>query len=475
MRKSRIFLLVGSISLMVACAVWFFGESAASKNVSKFEVVTEVMTLIAKESVYDTSEQKLVEGALRGMAGAIDDPYSTYYSQQEAAVHNQALAGERIGIGIELAEKQGKFVVVSPVKSSPADKAGIRSLDEIVQIDDTRVEGKSMGEIMALIQGKEGQKISLVLYRPGEDRHIKVTLKREKLKNDTVQMQVINVEDTPIGFVTVSMFGEKTAEDWQKTLEQLVEAKVKGLIVDVRDNPGGYLHSVAHMMSTLNPNEKIFSYMQNNAGEMEAMTTAGSDDLKKFAKQLTNWPVVVLQNEGSASASEVFAGGLQDWKRATIMGVTSFGKGTVQQTWELQNGGELKLSTNKWLTPSKQWIHGIGIEPDIEVLQHPLFAMETKTLAGSFKPGDFSEEIAYSQRVLNELGYNAVRQDGYFDAATAKVVSGYRERHDLISGHQMDEQFFKQLTAELEKFKGNPINDMPLQMGLSFIMHQLEM
>lgn len=129
-------------------------------------------------------------------------------------------------------------------------------------------------------------------------------------------------------------------------------------------------------------------------------------------------PIIILQNEGSASASEVFAGALQDWKRAVLIGVTSFGKGTVQQTWELQNGGEVKLSTNKWLTPSKRWIHQVGIEPDLEVEQHPLFKMEQKLLKGRFEVGEYSEELAYSQRVLSELGYNIGRTDGFFDMDT---------------------------------------------------------
>ena len=296
-----------------------------------------------------------------------------------------------------------------------------------------------MGDVLNLIQGKEGEKVKLVLYRPSLDRHIKVNIERKKLKNETVHAETITIEDTKIGYMTITMFGENTATEWQKALNNMLDEDVEGLIVDLRDNPGGYLHSVAQILSTLGPNEKIFAYMQNHDGAIEALKTAakseevkkdkkdkkdkegkeGEEGEEKVEKVLNSLPITVLQNEGSASASEVFSGAMKDWKRGTIIGMKSFGKGTVQQTWDLQNGGELKLSTNKWLTPSQQWIHGIGIETDIEVKQHPLYSVELKLLSGRFEPQDFSEEIAYSQLVLSEFGYKMVRDDGFFDEVTA--------------------------------------------------------
>lgn len=472
-RKGRIFFVFGIVCLAVASFI-LWKETRISGGEATFGVIREVMTLIQKESVYDTSEEQLVEGALRGIAGAIRDPYSTYYSEQEARVHKQSLASERVGVGIELSLVNGKFIVVSPVKESPAEKAGIRPLDELIQVDETRVTGKAMSEVMTLIQGEEGEAVTFVIYRPADDRHIKVTLQRAAMKNNTVQAKVITVAERPIGYVAISLFGEATAEQWIQALQMLANAKVEGLVVDVRDNPGGYLQSVAALMSTIESEGKVFAYMQNNKGELEVLKTVSSDALKQAQKFVQPLPIAVLQNEGSASASEVFTGALQDWKRATIIGVTSFGKGTVQQTWALQNGGEVKLSTNKWLTPSKKWIHNVGIAPDIEVEQHPLFHVETRPITGRFEAGDYSEHVAYAQLVLNELGYDAVRQDGYFDAETAKVVAIFRRHYDLYDGNHMDEAFFAKLTEELHKFKGDSVNDMPLQMGLGYIMHQLE-
>ena len=248
-------------------------QSNKPKEQANFAVVNELHELITDKSVYDVTSEKLVEGALRGMTNAINDPYSTYYTQQEAAFHKQTLASERVGIGLELSEVNGKFIVVAPVKSSPAERAGIRPLDELVQINETRLEGLSMSEVMKLMQGKEGESVELVLYRTELEKHLKISVKREKLKNETIRTQLLEVEGTKIGYVMISLFAEKTGEEWKQALDVLFAKEVEGLIIDVRDNPGGYLHSVTQMMSLMEQNEKIFAYMQNHDGVIEPLKT----------------------------------------------------------------------------------------------------------------------------------------------------------------------------------------------------------
>lgn len=470
MRKSRVILF--SIIVIVVGSGFFLwktdGLFAKKAPADDLAVVDEMYTLIGKQSVYDTAPQLLVEGALRGMAQAIKDPYSTYYNAEEAAIQKQTLAEERVGIGVEMTEKYGKFIIISPVKNSPAEKAGVRPYDEIVQIDDVRLEGKTMGEVMRLMQGKAGQEVTLVLYRPAAERHVKLTIERAALKNETVEARVLEKGDELFGYISIAMFGEKTADEWKRAVEQLEQQKVEGWIIDVRDNPGGYLHSVAGMISTFEDRARVFAYMENGEGALESLMTE-----PKLIASL-NKPVVILQNEGSASASEVFAAAMQAWERATIIGTTSFGKGTVQKTWELKNGGEVKLSTNKWLTPTKQWIHGKGITPDIEVKQHPLFAVEMRPLTGTYKQGDFSEEIAYVQHVLFELGYPIVRSDGFFDEQTAQAVVQFRKNFELAEDAQLDELFYTALQTEIKKYKEQKEHDLQLEMGLSFLLHALE-
>ncbi len=477
MQKGRIFILLGTICLVVAIFIVWQGLNSKEKEettVSGMPVIDEVYSLINEKSVYSVPEQKLIEGALRGMTNALEDPYSTYYTEKEAALHKQSLAGQRVGIGIEVTEKNGRFIVVSPVKSSPAEKAGIRPFDEIVQVDDQRVDGKTLGELLELIQGEAGDEVTLVLYRPSDDKHIKVTLQRMEMKNDTVDTQVFEVEDTKIGYVSISLFGEKTANEWIEATKQLLDQNVKGFVVDLRGNPGGYLHSVAAIVSSIGKEGEIFAYMQNGEGAMEPLQTAKIEVEQEYLDKMRKLPIIVLQNEGSASASEVMAGAVQSWDRATIIGVQSFGKGTVQETWDLQNGGELKLSTNKWLTPKRDWVHGVGVKADIEVEQHPLFLLEIVPLTGNFEEGDFSEEVAYVQKVLNGLGFAVKRTDGFYDKETADAVALYRERNDLMAGRIMNEEFFNSIAEQVVAYKEEQQHDSQLQMGLSVMVHILE-
>ncbi|MFY3791522.1 S41 family peptidase [Ureibacillus sp. MALMAid1270] len=477
MRKGRIFIFLGTICLLIALfIVW---QSLNSKeqeeaSVSNVTVIDEVYSLISQKSVYSVPEEKLVEGALRGMTNALEDPYSTYYTEKEAALHKQSLAGQRVGIGIEVTEKNGRFIVVSPVKSSPAEKAGIRPFDEIVQVDDQRLDGKTMGELLQLIQGEAGQEVTLILYRPSTDRHIKVTVERMEIKNDTVESEIIEIEKAKIGYVSLSLFGEKTANEWVEATKELLSQDVEGLLVDLRDNPGGYLHSVAAVLSSIEKDGEIFAYMQNGSGAMEPLYTAKIEEEQEYLEKMKSIPIVILQNEGSASASEVMVGAVKSWNRGKIIGVKSFGKGTVQETMELQNGGELKLSTNKWLTPKRDWIHGVGVGVDVEVEQHPLYLLEVIPLSGNFEEGNFSEEIAYVQKVLNGLGYSITRTDGFYDKQTADAVELYREKNNLVEGNHMNDDLFKSISEQVIAYKQEKQHDLQLQMGISVMVHVIE-
>ena len=477
MRKSRFFVLLAVVCLIIAGFI-FWQSSKESEmggtKVSDVAVIDQAYSLIKENSVYGTKESALIEGAIRGMAGALQDPYSTYYTEKEAALHKQSLAGQRVGIGIEITEKNGKFIVVSPVKSSPAEKAGIRPFDEIVQVDEERLDGKTLGELMQMIQGEAGEKISLVLYRPSTERHIKISVERAEMNNKTVSSKVMKVDETEIGYVSISMFGEKTAEEWVEATKKLISDDVEGIIVDLRDNPGGYLHSVAAVVSSIEKDNNVFAYMQNGKGAMEPLKTSKLEADDFYLEKMKKFPIIVLQNEGSASASEVMAGAVQSWERALLVGSTSFGKGTVQETWGLDNGGELKLSTNKWLTPERQWIHGKGIEADIEVEQHPLFSLEVLPLTGEYGEGDFNEEVAYTQKVLSGLGYNVARTDGFYDENTAEAVVLYREQNELKKGRHMDDDFFVSISEQVAKYKQNVENDAQLNMGISVMMNRLK-
>ncbi|TQR32153.1 PDZ domain-containing protein [Lysinibacillus sphaericus] len=480
MRKIMAGVGVLASSLLLGSGVYFDWFNLGDKKepvVTEVDSINEALNLIEEKSVYSTKKDVLVEGALRGMADAIKDPYSTYYSKEEAEQHRQMLAEERVGIGIELSENNGKFIVVSPVRSSPADKAGMRSLDEIVQVDGVRVDGKKMSELMHLIQGEKGTKVTIVVYRPSEDKHIKMTMERAAISNKTVTSEVVNVENTPLGYVEIALFGEKTANEWVAETSKLLRKDIKGLVIDVRDNPGGYLHSVAALLSTVLEKGKVFAYMQNAEGAMEPLKTESKSFDEKYLQTMYKIPIVVLQNAGSASASEVLSGALKSWGRASLIGVKSFGKGTVQESWSLKNGGELKLSTNKWLTPKREWIHGQGIEANLVVEPNELFAFQMHPLSGKFKEGDMSEEIAYTQNALKKLGFKIARLDGYLDESTEEAVKLYREDKKLKKAEDnfnLDTTFFNSLNETLKKYKEDRQNDLQFQMATSFLLHNIK-
>lgn len=473
--KSRLFLFL-SLTVLAVVIYTFIRQQFITVEVEgedELAVVEELYTLIEEQSVYDLDSKELIEGALRGMASAIEDPYSSYYSKEEAKIQKASLAGEKVGIGIEISEMDGKFIIVSPVKSSPAEKAGIRPYDELIQVNDERVAGKTIGEVVQLMQGKKGEEVSLVLFRPSLERHIKVVVERAEMKNETVTSEIIKVEDVPIGYITINLFAENTLEQWLKAVAQFSDQNVQALIVDVRDNPGGYLHSAAGIISTIGEADQVFGYMQDGNGHLEPLKTVNIEEIEGFRKVIRKLPLVVLQNEGSASASEVFTAAMQSWGAGTIVGTTSFGKGTVQETWNLTNGGAVKLSTNKWLTSKEEWVHGKGVKPDVEVIQHPLYTTEFVPIRGSYEVGDFSEEIAYAQKILHGFGFPIVRQDGYFDETTQKAVVAFREKYNLHEGDELDELFFEKMQEQVVLYKSKEENDLQLQMGISYIMHKL--
>lgn len=449
----------------------FTTEQAPATNIS---VIEQMLKLIQKNSVYDTKESTLVEGALKGMAAAIQDPYSTYYTESEAKLHEASLAEQKAGIGIELSEQNGKFIIVSPVKDSPAEKAGIRPLDEIVQIDNVKLQGQTMKKVLTLLQRDVGDTIEMVLYRSSIDEHIRLKITVQQMKNTTVSVKTETVQDTMLGVITIRLFAENTAQEWRQAVQQLQKQNVKGLIVDVRGNPGGYLHSVAGVLSTLQKPGTTFAYMENNKGVLEPLHTEQLDNDESIQKTLRKWPITVLQNEGSASASEVFSGALKAWDKATLVGTTSFGKGTVQQSWDLNNGGQVKLSTSKWLTPNEQWIHKVGIPPDVEVEQHGVFALEQIQLIHTYERGDYNADISYVQRALFALGFTVGEVNGYFSDELSSAVLQFKEQHNAGEGAQIDAAFYQALQEQIEKARNNEQNDLQYQMAIGYLMHIIE-
>lgn len=476
MRRSRIFAF-GILAAIAVCLVLVLdgcgkSEEKAQTSSGKFSVIDEAYDVITSNAVYKLKENDLIEGALRGMADVIGDPYSTYLTKEEAASHKESLAGERVGIGAEITRTNGKYIIVSPVKGSPSEKAGLLPYDELVQIDGERVEGITLKEVVKRIRGKQGTSVKLVVYRPESGKHVKFTIERDVIPVHTVNSEILEERGKKIGYIGLTMFGEDSAKEWQAATELLFKEGAEALLIDVRGNPGGYLHAVGAIAGSMLPEDTVFAYMEDVKGQLTPLVTEPAKDLV-FNPKLQTIPVVILQDKGSASASEVLSGALQDLGRGFVVGTTSFGKGTVQETMKLSNGGEVKLSTHKWLTPKERWIHTEGIASDLEVKQNKLFSEHLRVIADTYKEQQYHDDIAYAQVLLTALGYKTGREDGFFDEGTKDAVAVFMKDEKHKSSGKMDSTFFQTLKKSAEAYREDRANDEQLSMAIGFLHHSL--
>ncbi|AOV08479.1 S41 family peptidase [Sporosarcina ureilytica] len=479
MRKSRFLLIMLFVAVLAGSSFFLLKNTQGKKeNVGvmppdTFEVIDEAYTIIQNEGIHPVEGRALIEGALRGMADVIDDPYSTYLTEEEAAAHRESLASERIGIGAEITRSNGKFLIVAPIKSSPADKAGLQPYDEIIRIDGENIAGSSLEEVVKKIRGKQGTTLNMTIYRPDMNKHLEVSIVRDAIPVATVSNGVLEEKKRKVGYISITTFGEETAQEWKVATDAVLGGRAEALIIDVRGNPGGYLHSVSQIVSSLLEVDTVFAYMEDPKGALTPLLAENSEEIQ-YSEKLKRIPVVLLQDKGSASASEVLSGALKDSKRSIIIGTESFGKGTVQDTFDLSNGGEVKLSTHKWLTPKEKWIHGKGIPPHLEVKQDGLFSEHIRLIGVDYKEGDYHDEIAYAQRLLAGLGYKINKADGYFDKETVRAVMAFQKDKTLEANGEMNREFYMALKEEVEAFRANKENDQQLQMALDYLMHELK-
>lgn len=374
-----------------------------------------------KEKYYvDIDDEKVVFGAINGMFEALDDPYSDFMNKEEADQFNADLSSSFQGIGAEIQERNGNIVVVSPIKNSPAEKAGLLPEDVILLVDGESIQGMSASEAVLLIRGEKGTPVTLTIQRGDSDETMEIKIVRDEIPVETVYGEM---GDDKIAHIQITSFSEKTYEDLEKLLVQYDQEGMKSVILDVRQNPGGFLTSAIDIANLFVEEGKPIVQVQSREGKPEVMVAEGG---KKY-----NIPVVVLIDNGSASASEILAGALRESAGAKIVGLTSFGKGTVQTVSYLPDGSNLKFTTGKWLTPDGNWINEKGIKPDIEV-KYPEYATlpfinpETELSKGTTSPA-----VNAAEQMLDALGYDVGKVDTEFDNSTVAAVKSFQADHNL--------------------------------------------
>ncbi len=335
---------------------------------------TEIFGRIKQDYVEPVSDKKLLEDAIRGMLSGLD-PHSAYLVADEYQELKEGTTGQFGGLGIEVSMENGFVKVVSPIDDTPAQRAGIKAGDLIIRLDDKPVKGMSLADAVKNMRGAAGSKILLTIVREGLDTPLKISIIRDVIKTKSVKSKLL---DKNYGYVRISSFQSATGENLKEGLAALKKengGNLSGLVLDLRNNPGGVLNAAVEVSDAFMKNGLIV-YTKGRIANSEMRFNAAPDDLIDEA------PMVVLINAGSASASEIVAGALQDSKRAIIMGEKSFGKGSVQTILPTSNGSAVKLTTARYYTPSGRSIQAEGIEPDIALAQMKLEALEKS----DFKP-----------------------------------------------------------------------------------------
>lgn len=361
---------------MLTMSIQAFAEKDAGLSalpLNELRTFAEVFGRIKQDYVEPVDDKKLINDAIKGMLTGLD-PHSDYMGPDEFKDLREKTQGEFGGLGIEIGAEDGLVKVVAPYEDTPAQKAGIKSGDFIVKIDDTPVRGLSLNDAVKRMRGKPGTKVTLTIARKNADKPIVVTLTRAIIRTKSVKFKLL---EPGYGYVRITQFQERTAENLAAAMQTMVKSNkgdLKGLVLDLRDDPGGLLNGAVGVAAAFLPKDALVVYTQGRTADSKMHLTAslpnyansdGSNPLSKLPASVHTVPMVVLVNGGSASASEIVAGALQDSKRALIIGTQTFGKGSVQSILPLSNDGGIRLTTSRYFTPSGRSIQAKGITPDI--------------------------------------------------------------------------------------------------------------
>ncbi|OGK17270.1 hypothetical protein A3D80_04245 [Candidatus Roizmanbacteria bacterium RIFCSPHIGHO2_02_FULL_40_13b] len=329
-----------------------------------FSLYQDVWTTLSQKYVDQKKivPKQMMYDSIKGMVSSVGDPYTFFLTPEENKNTKDDLGGKFEGIGAQLGLKDNKIVVIAPIKDSPAASAGILSGDIITAVDGVSTEKWTLPQAVSKIRGKGGTTVKLALLRSGKS--LTMAIKRGEIKVPTIELSYKN----KAAILKLSRFGDDTNSEWDKAVEIIAQKwglpagrqKIKGMVLDLRDNPGGYLQSAVYLASEFLPADVVI---------VKQVSIGKVDELYKSDRtgKLVGIPLSILINEGSASASEIVAGALSDYKKATLVGKKSFGKGSVQEAVDLKDGAGLHVTIAKWILPKGRWINKIGVKPDIEI------------------------------------------------------------------------------------------------------------
>lgn len=434
-----------------------------SSNMSEHHMqkVEQAYHLILNQFVEKIDDEDLIEGAIHGMLATLDDPYSVYMDKKTAQQFNESLESSFEGIGAEVSMIDGKVIVVAPFKDSPAEKSGLKPKDQIVAIDGEKVEGLDLHEATLKIRGEKGTQVKLEIIRAGLKDPLTLEVVRDEIPYETVFSEVINEQDKKIGYMEITSFSQDTAVDFKKQLKALEKKKIDGLILDVRENPGGLLSSVEEILKEFVTDKKPYVQTESRDGDKNRFFST--------LKKAKAYPVAVLINNGSASASEILAGALYEVEGYDLIGEKTFGKGTVQHPIEMEDGSSIKLTSLKWLTPNGNWIHQKGIKPTIEINQPQVFHTHPVQTKETLKLDMNNEQVKNAQETLQSLGFEPGRTDGYFSKQTEVAVRAFQQQHKLEVTGVVDKKTIAVMEEAVMKEVRERKNDLQLRTAVKVL------
>lgn len=431
----------------------------------KFTKIKEAYEIIRNNYVLDVDENRLLEGAIEGMMNTLEDPYSVYMNPEVAGQFKSSLQSSFEGIGAEVSMQNGKVTIVSPIRGAPAEKAGLRSNDQILRVDGKDLEGLDLQQAVMRIRGPKGTEAVLEISRPELKAPLTIKVVRDEIPLETVYAEMMEVNGSKIGKIELTSFALKTAEQFEKELKKLEAEGMDGLVIDVRGNPGGYLDAVEDIGKLIVPNESIITEIQNKDGKKLVYRSS--------LKGRKSYPITILIDNGSASASEILAAALQEAGEYKTVGLPSFGKGTVQSTVQMNDSSEIKITIAKWLTPKENWIHEKGIQPDIKIEQPDYFRAVPIQNNPTLKKDMNNEAVGNLQVILRGIGYNPGREDGLFSAETKRAVESFQTNHNLAVTGVVDEETASLMQEKLIEVIRDPQNDRQLQKAVEHLVKEI--
>lgn len=401
--------------------------------------LNQALFQIEQNYINSTDRNKLLEGALYGLIESLDDPYSEYMSPEEWEDMLIQSGGSYSGIGVEVTMENNRVTIIVPFAGSPAEEAGLLPGDQIVEVDGVSIEGKTLNDAVSNIRGEEGTEVNLGIVREGRPNIFRVTLVRAPITRSSVDIEMLA---NGVGYLSLSRFADESDEEFAKGIRDLKNQGMKGLILDLRDNGGGYLDTAVNIARQIVPRGLIV-YTEDREGNR---TSEYSSSLRD-----RGFPMVVLVNENSASASEILAGALQD-SGVPVIGVNTFGKGTVQRFYPMEDGSVVKLTMAKFFTPSGKEIQGNGVAPDHVVELKSVNRMPNLRYTGTLELGSEALHVLQLQSMLSAMSYLDAVGTGVYDQATANAVTAFQRDNGLPASGKLDRQSTDTLNRRWENF-----------------------